>query len=114
MSDIFCKIINGDVGVDKIDEGENWIAIKDAHPVTPIHALIVPKKHSSLQEYKDEESGYLGELLSAAIQVARKLGVDKTGYRLVINYGEDSQAHVMDHMHIHLLAGMKLGSKIVK
>jgi len=112
--DIFCKIINKEIPADFVDEGENWIAIKDIHPVTPVHILIVPRKHGSLQEYKNEDSGYLGELVSAANNIARKMELDKTGYRLIINYGEDSQAHVLDHMHIHLLGGKKLGSKLVK
>ena len=114
IEDVFCKIIKGEIGADRVDEGKSWIAINDIHPVTPVHVLIIPKKHGSIQDYKDEESGYLGELMAGANKVAKKLGLDKTGYRLVVNYGEDSEAHVLDHLHVHLLGGKKLGSKIVK
>ncbi|PJE51301.1 MAG: histidine triad nucleotide-binding protein [Candidatus Yanofskybacteria bacterium CG10_big_fil_rev_8_21_14_0_10_36_16] len=115
MSDIFCKIISGEVNAEKIDEGENWIAIHDIHPVAPVHALIIPKKHGPLRDYENEEDGKLmGRLILAANRVATKLGLDKDGYRLIINYGEDSQAHVLDHLHIHLLGGKKLGSKIIQ
>ena len=112
--DIFCKIINGEIPAEKVDEGDSWIAINDIHPVTPVHVLIIPKKHGSLQEYGDSDKGLLGELIAAANQVAKKLSLDKTGYRLIINCGEDSQAHIMDHLHVHLLGGKKLGSKLVK
>ena len=113
MSDIFCKIINGEIKADFVDQGEDWIAINDIHPVTPIHVLVIPKKHGSLQDYEEKDSEMLGKLIIAANKIAKKIGVDKTGYRLIINYGEDSQAHVLDHLHIHLLAGKKLGSKII-
>lgn len=114
ITDVFCKILNGELEADRVDEGENWIAINDINPVAPVHVLIVPKKHGSMEDYKDEESNYLGELMVAAKNVAGKLGLNKTGYRLIINYGEDSQAHVLNHLHIHLLGGKKLGPKIVK
>ena len=114
LDDVFCKIVAGEIKPEKVDEGDNWVAIKDIHPVAAVHVLIVPKKHGSIQDYTNEESGYLGELMTATNRVARKLGLDKTGYRLIINYGEDSQGHVLDHLHIHLLGGQKLGSKIIK
>ena len=113
-NDIFCKIIRKEVSSDFISEGNNWIAIRDIHPVAPVHALIIPKKHGSIRDYGEKSAGIMGELLLATNQVAEKLGVARTGYRLIINFGEDSQADVMDHMHIHLLGGKKLGSKLLK
>lgn len=112
-TDIFCKIASKELGAEIIEESNDWIVVKDIHPAAPTHVLIVPKRHGSIVDYKDEDAAYLGKLIIAANRIAKKLGVDKTGFRLVINYGEDSQAHVLDHMHIHLLAGKKLGAKIV-
>ena len=111
--DVFCKIIKKELPTDVIMEGENWIAINDIHPQAPVHVLIISKKHGSFNDYTDTDTDYLGRLLISASKVAKKLGVDKTGYRLIINYGGDSQADILNHLHIHLLAGKKLGAKIV-
>lgn len=111
--DVFCKIINGETKSEIIAEGKDWIAINDIRPQAPIHILIIPKKHGTLSDYKDDERGLLGELLVAVNKVAKKLKINKNGFRLIINNGKDSQADVYNHLHIHLLAGKKLGAKIV-
>ena len=43
----------------------------------------------------------------AAKNIARKLNINKKGYRLVINCNEDGGQTVF-HLHMHLLAGRKL------
>ncbi len=113
MDDIFCKIINKELPTEVVMEGEGWIAVKDIHPQAPVHILIIPKKHGPLTDYKEEEEKLLGKLLLAATRVAEKIGINQNGYRLIINCGEDSQAEILNHLHIHLLAGKKLGAKIV-
>lgn len=112
--DIFCKIIAKELPAKIVDETDDWIAIHDINPATPTHVLIIPKRHGSLRDYDASDDTYLGKAIIGANSVAQKLGVDATGYRLVINYGEDSQAHVGNHLHIHLLGGRKLGPKLVK
>ena len=103
ITDVFCKIINKELPADIIMEGENWVAINDIHPQAPIHVLILSKRHGPFNNYTDTDIDYLGKLLMGASKVAKKLGADKTGYRLIINYGEDSQAEVFNHLHIHLM-----------
>ncbi len=112
--DIFCKMIDGEIPTEKIMETKDWFAIHDINPNAPVHVLIVPEKHGSLQEYTENDIDLLGKLLIGANELARKLGLDKTGYRLHINHGDDSQAHVLDHVHIHMLGGKKLGTSLVK
>jgi len=53
---IFCKIIKGDIPSDKVYEDEEILAFKDIHPVTPVHILVIPKKHiTSLIELENED-----------------------------------------------------------
>jgi histidine triad (HIT) family protein len=111
--DIFCKIIRKEVKSEIVMEETDWIAIKDIHPQAPVHILIIPKKHGMLSNYKDGGEKTLGKLLIAANKVAKKLKIEKSGFRLIINQGRDSQVEVFNHLHIHLLAGKKLGAKIV-
>ena len=40
--------------------------------------------------------------------MARREGVDETGYRLAVNQREDAGQDI-DHLHVHLLGGTRLG-----
>ena len=112
--DIFCKIINKEIPADLIMEEDDWLAINDIHPQAPSHILIIPKKHiSSITDAKEEDTELIGKLLIASKKVAKELGLDKTGFRLIINEGEHG-GQLVPHLHVHLLGGKKLGAKIVK
>ena len=110
----FCKIIKGEIPSEKVYENEDILAFKDINPVTPIHVLIIPKKHiTTLMDVAEEDRELMAKILQAAQTVAKQLGVDKTGFRLISNCGSDGGQMVM-HIHFHLLAGRKLGPKIVE
>lgn len=114
IDDVFCKIINKEMAAETIVEEEDWLAVKDIHPAAPIHVLIIPKKHiGGMGEIKKEDIMLAGKLLAGANQVAKKLGLDKKGFRLIINQGEHG-GQLVPHLHIHLLGGKKLGVKILK
>jgi len=110
---IFCKIINGEVPATKVYEDDEILAFEDIDPAAPIHVLIIPKKHiETLVDLEQEDSNLMGNLLISVKKVAEKLGVSKNGFRLIANCGQDGGQEVM-HIHFHLLAGIKLGPKIV-
>lgn len=110
---IFCKIINGEIPSEKVYEDEDVLAFKDINPAAPIHVLIIPKKHiSTLMEIKEEDSELMAKIMGAVRQVAKIMNVDEKGFRLIANCGKDSGQEVM-HIHFHLLAGRKLGPKII-
>lgn len=110
---IFCKIIKGEIPSEKVYEDEEILAFKDINPATPIHVLVIPKKHiSTLMEIGQEDSELMAKNMQAIQKVAKQLGVDKSGFRLIANCGPDSGQEVM-HIHFHLLAGKKMGPKIV-
>ena len=110
---VFCKIIKGEIPSDKVYEDEEIIAFKDINPVTPIHILVVPKKHiATLLDVKEEDSYLISKIYQVINKIAKDLGIEENGFRVIANCGKDSGQEVM-HIHFHLLAGKKLGTKIV-
>jgi len=105
---IFEKIIAREIPADIVFEDEAVLAFRDINPKAPTHVLIVPKKNlSRLSEAGAEDEKLLGHLLLKAGQVARQLGLDKSGYRLVINNGCDG-GETVPHLHCHILGGRAL------
>lgn len=111
---IFCKIISREIPANIIYESDDVIAFEDAHPVAPVHYLVIPKKHiSSMNEVEEADVDVLGRIQLVIRDLAKKLGVDEDGYRVITNCGEDGGQKVK-HVHYHLLAGKHLGHKLVK
>ncbi len=104
---IFCKIACGEIPADKIYESGDVIAFRDLAPQAPVHVLIVPKKHYDNIACVDDPA-LLASLFQAVRDLAKQLGVDKNGYRLVINTGKDGGQSV-PHLHIHMLGARELG-----
>ncbi len=114
MSDcIFCKIIDGVIPSNKVYEDEEIIAFYDINPVAPIHILVVPKKHiSKLTELNKEDEAVIGKVYTVINKIAEDKGFKESGFRVITNCGEDSGQEVM-HIHFHILAGTKIGNKII-
>jgi histidine triad (HIT) family protein len=105
---IFAKIINRQIPADIVYEDDNVLAFRDVSPQAPVHVLIVPKKPlTNLADASPDDTLLLGQLLQAAVHVARTLGVAETGFRVVANVGPDGGQSV-DHLHLHLLGGRHL------
>jgi histidine triad (HIT) family protein len=107
---VFCRIAKKEIPSEIVFEDDRAVVFKDINPQAPIHLLVVPKKH--VTAYEDGFSAYDPELLSslfyAAEEAAIIVGVDKSGFRLIINCGPDSGQEIA-HLHMHLLGGRKLG-----
>jgi len=102
---IFAKIIAREIPADILYEDDQVLAFRDVKPQAPVHALIVPKKPiPRLAEATPEDHRVLGHLLLKAAEVAAKLGLQQSGYRLVINNGPDGGESV-PHLHCHILGG---------
>ena len=105
---IFCKIVKKEIPADIIYEEDEIIVFQDNKPVAPVHILIISKKHiSSVNNLESEDKKLIGQLILVAKKIAKKQGVSKTGYRLVINVGRDA-GQTVDHLHLHLLGGKEL------
>ncbi|MAV64555.1 MAG: histidine triad nucleotide-binding protein [Candidatus Marinimicrobia bacterium] len=108
MSTIFSKIINKEIDAEIIYEDNQVIAFEDSNPQAPIHILIVPKKEiKTINDVEDCDKILIGDMFIAAKKIAKKLAIDKNGYRLVLNCNDDGGQSVF-HIHVHLLAGRKL------
>ena len=108
MSDcIFCKIAHGEIKTEKLyDDGEVF-CIKDLHPMSPTHLLIIPHKHiDTLMDMKDEDLGLVGKVFKVAQEMAVRAKVDQEGFRVLHNVREWGGQRVF-HMHFHLLGGRK-------
>ena len=102
---IFSKIIRGEIPAKKVLETDQVLAFHDVNPQAPVHVLVIPKDALvNLTESTASDQALLGALLLAADEVAEKLGVRTSGYRVVINNGKDA-GQTVDHLHVHVLAG---------
>ncbi len=105
---LFCKIANKKIPAGIIYEDDKVTAFTDIKPVAPIHLLIIPKAHiPSVDHLGIKDQKLIGELFLVAQKLARKYGIDKTGYRLIFNVGKDA-GQTVDHLHLHLIGGKKL------
>ena len=109
---VFCKIIKGEIPSTKVYEDEEILAFKDINPVTPVHILVIPKKHiTSLNEIELEDQMLIGKIFTVIKKIAKEQGFAENGYRVIANCGEDGGQEVK-HLHFHILGGKKLGTKI--
>jgi len=102
---LFCRIVAKEIPNLTVFEDERVLAFHDINPAAPVHILLIPKQHfSSLAEVSNEDQALLGDLQLRAVQIAREVGLEDTGYRLVINTGVDG-GQTVNHLHYHLLGG---------
>jgi histidine triad (HIT) family protein len=105
---LFSKIIRREIPADIVYEDDQCLAFRDITPQAPTHILIIPKKPiPKLSEAVEEDKALLGHLLFAVSAIAQEQKLD-SGYRVVINTGEDGGQTVF-HLHLHLLGGRALG-----
>ncbi len=106
---LFERIVSREIPADIVFENEELLAFRDINPQAPVHVLIVPKRVvARVDEAQRSDRELLGNLLLAAAQVARQLGLAENGYRLVINNGADG-GETVPHLHCHILGGRPLG-----
>ena len=110
---LFCKISKGEIPSTKVYEDEDIYAFNDINPVAPIHILVIPKKHiASLKDMEKEDEALIGKIYGVINKIAEEKGFKEKGYRVIVNCGKEAGQEVM-HLHFHVLAGTKLGTKIV-
>ena len=105
---VFCKIVAGELPSEKVYQDDLVTAFRDNHPLAPKHVLIVPNNHLvNTNDLKTEHADIAARMLTVVPQIAKTEGIDKTGYRLIMNSGPDGNQVVM-HMHLHLLGGQRM------
>ena len=102
---IFCKIVNKEIPADLLYEDDQVIVFKDINPLAPVHLLLVPKKHiRSINDLEDPDKTVVVDLIMTAKEMAAKMSVDKSGYRLFFNVEKGGGQEVF-HLHLHLIGG---------
>ena len=104
---VFGKILRGEIPAKTLHSDDRCIAIADASPQAPFHALVIPRKPLvSLADAKPEDEALLGHLLLVGRDVAAKAGC-AAAFRVVTNAGAGAGQSVM-HLHVHVLGGRPL------
>ena len=104
---LFCRIVRKEIPAKLVAETDDCIAFRDINPQAPVHILIIPRQHITSQATATE-GGVLGGVAMLAAEIARAEGISDSGYRTVMNTGENGGQSVA-HLHMHLLGGRRLG-----
>ncbi len=109
-NNIFAKIIRGEIPGKKVFEDDRVLAIYDISAAAPVHVLVMPKgEYVSFDDFAQRASPETqAHFFKTITEIARKTGVEKTGYRLIANHGADASQSV-PHFHMHLIGGRALG-----
>lgn len=106
---IFTKIVRGKVATDILYQDQLVTAFRDTSPRAPTHILIVPNTEiPTLNQLTAQDEGLVGHMVVVAVQLAKKEGIAKDGYRLIINCNKHAGQEIF-HLHLHLLGGSPLG-----
>ncbi|MCC6454930.1 MAG: HIT domain-containing protein [Caldilineaceae bacterium] len=111
---IFAKIIRREIPTDILYQDELVTAFRDIHPQAPTHILIVTNRTiATTNDVQPEDELALGRLFTVAAKLAKEMGIDESGYRLIVNCNRDAGQEV-PHLHMHLLGGRRLGPLVAR
>jgi histidine triad (HIT) family protein len=106
---LFERIVARQIPADIVYEDDQVLAFRDIRPQAPVHVVLIPKRAiPRIAESVASDAALLGHLLVTAPEVARRVGIAETGFRLVINNGRDG-GETVPHLHCHILGGRPLG-----
>ena len=105
---IFCKIGTGQIPSRVVYQDEDVFAFEDGNPQAPVHVLVIPKRHiDALSDMRDGDHAVVAHLLEVGVLIAKKKGIAESGYRIVVNNGQDAGQTVF-HLHFHMLGGRRM------
>jgi diadenosine tetraphosphate (Ap4A) HIT family hydrolase len=109
-NNIFAKILRGEIPCSKVYEDDHALAFNDINPQAPVHVLVIPKgPYVSMDDFSAGASdAEITGFFRAVGTVARQLGAEKDGYRILANHGQNAHQEV-PHFHVHVFAGTRLG-----
>ncbi|HZV18649.1 MAG TPA: HIT domain-containing protein [Sphingobium sp.] len=114
-SNIFARILRGEIPSKTVYEDEHALAFHDIAPQAPTHILVIPKgAYVSWDDFSARASdAEIAGFVRAVGAVARAAGVVAPGYRLLANAGPDAGQEV-PHLHVHIFAGRPLGPMLAR
>ncbi len=106
---LFCKIAKGEIPSNFVYEDESVVAFRDINPQAPQHILIVPRKHiASINAFQDDDKDLVAHIFVDVVpKLAKELKIDESGYRVVINTGDEG-GQTVHHLHVHLIGGRSM------
>jgi histidine triad (HIT) family protein len=112
---IFARILRGEIPCKKVFENEHALAFHDINPQAPVHVLVIPKgRWVSLADFTaGAPEAEIAGFWRAVGHVAKELGLEQGGYRMLSNMGSDAGQEV-PHLHVHLFGGRRLGRMLPK
>lgn len=114
-SNIFARILRGELPSSKVYEDEQVLAFDDINPLTPTHVLVIPKgAYVSWDDFSEKASDEeIAGLVRAVGKIARDAGLVEQGYRVLANVGHHSGQEV-PHLHLHIFGGRPLGPMLAR
>jgi diadenosine tetraphosphate (Ap4A) HIT family hydrolase len=114
-SNIFARILRGELPCDKVYEDDHVLAFRDINPLAPTHILVIPKgSYVSWDDFSQNGSDQeIAAFVRAVGKIARDAGLVEDGYRLLANVGMNSGQEV-PHLHAHIFAGRPLGPMLAR
>jgi diadenosine tetraphosphate (Ap4A) HIT family hydrolase len=109
-SNIFARILRGEIPCSKVYEDEHALAFHDINPQAPLHILVIPRgAYVSWDDFSERGSeAEIAGFVRAVGRVARDNDLVAPGYRLLANVGRHGGQEV-PHLHVHLFGGKPLG-----
>lgn len=109
-TNVFAKILRSEIPCKKVYEDDNVLAFEDISPAAPVHVLVLPKgEYISFDDFTTHApQAKLGAFFAALQTIAAKLGLQESGYRIIMNHGKHASQSV-PHFHAHILGGKPLG-----
>lgn len=107
---VFSKIVAGEIPCSKVYEDDLILAFNDIAPNAKVHILVIPKSNhlERISEIQPSDAELIGHIMLKIAEIAKLAGIDKEGYRVVTNSGDNAGQEV-PHLHFHILGGEKLG-----
>lgn len=109
---IFCKISAKEIPAEIVYEDKDVVAFNDIRPLAPVHVLVIPRRHiDTINHVTDKDRLLMGKIIMAAKKIAKKIGIDEGGYKLLFRVGDHGGQEV-PHVHLHLIGGAPLHEDI--
>jgi len=114
-TNIFARILRGELPCNKVYEDDHVLAFRDIRPLAPVHVLVIPKGAYVSWDDFSERAGAdeIAAFVRAVGRIARDQGLVVPGYRLLANVGVDGGQEV-PHLHVHLFGGGPLGPMLAR
>jgi diadenosine tetraphosphate (Ap4A) HIT family hydrolase len=109
-TNIFARIIRGEIPCNKIYENEHALSFYDINPVATIHTLVIPKgEYIDFYDFvsnacPEEQFGFL----SAFRETANILGLKQNFNTLSNSHKPPFFIQTVPHFHLHLIGGEKI------